>query len=283
MIDRRYLMDLTIPETELSFGTRDALLYALSIGLGTEPTLAAELPYVYERGLRVFPTMAVVISGKAAWLHDPAAGVNYKGIVHGSERLEVLGDLPPGEPLVLRERVLDVLDKGTSGAIIVAERTLSEKISGKPLARIETQYFCRFDGQFGGARGPAPVFRTVPAGTPDRSMPVPVEASRPLLYRLNGDDNPLHVDPEHARAAGFSGPILHGLCTFGIAAVTLWRDRPEASIRVFEARMASPVITPAELTVESWDAEDGAVAFRVREGRRVVLDRGRAVFEQAAG
>ncbi|MBA3054741.1 MAG: 3-alpha,7-alpha,12-alpha-trihydroxy-5-beta-cholest-24-enoyl-CoA hydratase [Sphingomonadales bacterium] len=278
-LDPEYLRSLKSQEHDAVINERDAMLYAVSLGLGADPLDEGELRYTYEKDLKVFPTMAVLF-GSSSWLEDPRSGITLANIVHGSERVEVLGQLVPGRPMLVREGILGILDKGEKGAVVVTERSLVDKASGDVIARIESQLFCRADGNFGGSIGAAPEFRALPERAPDRSVDVPIEPSRALLYRLNGDRNPLHCDPAFARAVGFDRPILHRLCTFGVTAVALARAFPGKSLRMIEARMARPVMPGCVLTVDIWDAggDQGNVAFRVRVGPDVVLDRGGAVL-----
>ncbi len=275
-LDRDFLLSLALPDVVVSFSDRDAMLYALSIGLASDPLDPAELRYVYEQGLKVFPTMAVLLSGGDEWLNDPRGGITPAGIVHGSERVEMQGALVPEQPVTVRQRISSVLDKGANGALVVLERTLFDP-AGQQLGRIETVCFCRMDGQFDGPRGPAPEFSPVPARAPDRSVDGPVEPWRAALYRLNGDRNPLHIDPAFAQGVGFERPILHGLCSYGMSAVAIWRANPGSELRMIEARMASPVLPGCTLTVDMWDEPD-AIAFQTRVGDRVVLASGKAVL-----
>lgn len=259
---------------------KDAMLFALSIGLGRDPMDEGELRYVYEEGLKVFPTLPIVLGHPGPWMADPKFGINRQMLVHGTQRLEVLGELVPGVPFMASNRVLQLVDKGAeSGAIIITERTLVDKSSGKPLARIESGTFCRADGGFGGQRQLARDFRAVPSRDPDQSIEMATELNQALWYRLNGDRNPLHASPAFAAKAGFPRPILHGLCTYSVAAHGLMKLYPGAALRMMECRFSKPVYPGEALRVDAWN-EPGGVAFRVRVEARdmVVLDRGFAEF-----
>lgn len=278
-LDAAYLRDLFIPPVDVIINERDAMLYALSLGFGADPMDEAELRYVYEKDLKIFPTMANVI-GQSPWLDDPRIGVTAAMVVHGSERLEMVGEFVAGHPMQSQDAILGILDKGDKGAVIVIERRLTDKTSGELIARVETQIFCRADGNFGGSIGAAPEFAALPERAPDSSIDVPIEPGKALLYRLNGDRNPLHCEPAFARAAGFERPILHGLCTFGVTALALARQFPDKSLRLVETRMARPVLPGCTLSIDLWqdcEGQDG-LAFRVRVGPDTVLDRGRAVL-----
>jgi acyl dehydratase len=263
---------------------RDAMLYALSLGIGRDPLDRAELPYVYEKGLRVFPTLAVVLGHPGGWADDPALRIDRQMLVHGTQRLTLHRPLPVGVPLVAQNRVVEVLDKGAdAGAVIVIERTITHAASGELLAVLEAALFCRADGGFGGPRTASYEFTAVPDTPADLRCAMPTDASSALLYRLNGDWNPLHADPAFAAGAGFGRPILHGLCTYGIAAHALSRHFgfPHGrTLRSIEARFSKPMFPGETLEVEMWQ-RPGGIAFRARAAERgaVVLDRGLATFE----
>ncbi len=262
---------------------RDALLYALSLGLGRDPLDPVELPYVYEQDLQVFPTLPVVLGHPLAWT-TPGMQVNRQMLVHGSQRLVLHRPLPVDVPLVAQNRVAEVLDKGAdAGAVIVLERTLHVRDGGEHLATLEAALFCRADGGFGGPRTAAYDFSPVPETPPDARCSLPTAPGSALLYRLNGDWNPLHADPAFAAGAGYPRPILHGLCTYGVAAHALCRQYgfPEGrALRSIEARFSRPMFPGETLEVEMWQRGDGAIAFRARAAERgaVVLDRGLATF-----
>lgn len=186
-----------------------------------------------------------------------------------------------GARLVSRNRVVEVLDKGVDkGAVIVVERTLLDQASGALAARVETGLYCRADGGFGGKRDPTREFAEVPQRAPDASLHVLTQPNQALYYRLNGDRNPLHADPEFAARAGFPRPILHGLCTYSVVSVCLRQICGGArELRSLQARFSKPVYPGETLRVDGWLDGDG-VAFRatVAERGAVVLDRGFATF-----
>ena len=260
---------------------KDAMLFALSIGMGRDPLDAAELPYVFEENLQVFPTQSIVLGHPGPWMADPTFSINRQMLVHGTQRLEVLGTLRPGVPFTATSRVLELVDKGPeSGGIIILERTLRDLASGAPIARIESGTFCRADGGFGGQRQLSRDFKAVPERAADADIALPTEPNQALWYRLNGDRNPLHASPAFAAGAGFPRPILHGLCTYSVAARGLMKLEPGASLRAIECRFSKPVYPGETIRVEAWNAP-GGMAFRARVDQRqvVVLDRGFAAFD----
>ena len=264
---------------EQTIADRDAMLFALSVGMGRDPMNLDELPYVYEEQLKIFPTLPIVLGHPGPWMADAVFGINRQMLVHGTQRLEVLGELRPGAPFVAANRVLELVDKGESGGIIVMERSLRDKASGALLARIESGIFCRADGGFGGQRQLSHEFRAVPERAPDDAIELATEANQALWYRLNGDRNPLHASPEFAAKAGFARPILHGLCTYSVAAHALMKMQPGKALRMIETRFSKPVFPGETIRVEAWE-EAGGVAFRAKVLARgvVVLDRGFAEF-----
>lgn len=281
-LDPRSVLDhefLPFEQTVEDFG---AILYALSLGLGSDPLDREELRYVYEDGLRTFPTMAVVLGHPGDWMNDPSLGITRSMIVHGSQRLSCLRPVPIGEALVCENEVYGLADKGEAkGAIMTLRRRLRLKSTDELVAEGESAIFCRADGGFGpGFERPVRPFEPVPPRAPDYLVPARSSANAALLYRLNGDRNPIHADPDSASGAGFRQPILHGLCTFGMAAVAI--DRAVARqggrrIGAIETRFSNIVYPGERLDFDLW-VDGGTVAFRARATARdsVVLDYGRA-------
>jgi len=267
---------------EQTIADRDAMLYALSIGLGSDPLDRDELRYVYEEGLLVFPTMPVVIGHPGNWMAEPGLGITRQMIVHGSQRLSCPVPLPIGEPLICENEVYGLADKGADkGVVMTLRRRLRSKMSGDLIAEGESAIFCRADGGFGeGFERPVRPFERPPERAPDRIVTTCSADSAALLYRLNGDRNPIHADPDGAAGAGFSKPILHGLCTFGMAAVAIDRGvaRPAARrLSMIETRFSNIVYPGEALEFQLW-IDGVSIAFRACAPERgsTVLDYGRA-------
>jgi acyl dehydratase len=272
-----YILSRSFDPVETEIGDRDVMFYALSIGLGRDPMDAHDLRYVFEKDLCVFPTMPIVVGHPGNWMVDPATGITRTMVVHGAQRLTSHRPLPVGRTVVTTNRVAAIWDKGDKGAVMDLVRESFDKASGDVIARSESSVFCRADGGFGGPVGEGHSFAAVPERAADRSVETPTEPNMALLYRLNNDRNPLHAEPEFAARAGFSRPILHGLATYGVAAVAVAKAFPEKTLTAFETRFSKPVLPGETVTVDMWDEADG-VAFRARVGDKVVLDRGRAVL-----
>jgi acyl dehydratase len=274
-----YLETLELPPIRTVVTDRDAMFYALSIGLSRDQMDAHDLRYTYEGDLRIFPTMPLIIGHPGNWMSDERTGVTRTMVVHGAQRLTSERDVPIGVPLITTNRVLNMFDKGDKGAILVIERDTRIESSGERVSLSETHVFARADGNFGGVAGPIYDFVPVPIRPADQSIAMPTDPNMALFYRLNHDRNPLHADPEYARRAGFDKPILHGLATYGAAAVAIAKAYPDRVIRTFDTRFSKPVFPGETVTVDIWD-EGTEIAFRARIADRdvVVLDRGRASF-----
>jgi acyl dehydratase len=269
------LRKLELPVQETTLTDRDAMFYALSIGLGLDPMDPADLPFVYEGALRVFPTMPLIVGHPGNWMADnPQTGVTRAMVVHGAQRLWAHAPLPIGRPLLTTNRIAEILDKGERGGVITVVRETRDKASGELLATGDSSIFCRADGGFGGDVGLGYAFEPTPDRAPDLTIDAPTGQNAALWYRLNHDRNPLHADPEVAAQAGFQRPILHGLCTFGVAAAAASKALGR-SIQAVEGRFSKPVTPGDTISLDLWILEAGC-AFRARVAARdaVVLDRG---------
>ncbi|BBG03844.1 MULTISPECIES: MaoC/PaaZ C-terminal domain-containing protein [Pseudonocardia] len=280
-LDVDALEALELPERFQDYTEQTSALYALGIGFGADPLDPQELRYVYEKDMRTVPTMAAVLCHPGRWAADPRTGITTAKVVHGEQRTTVHAPLPAAGRVRGTARIAGVEDKGPGrGALVHLERTLHDAATGTPLVTILHTSFCRADGGAGRGFGIRPQRAAVPDRAPDA---VAVEHVRPdaaLLYRLNADLNPLHVDPDVARAAGFDRPILHGMCTYGLALHAITRTvlgGDVTPLRSFDARFSGTVLPGETLAVEIW-REPGALAFRARVPARntIVLDNGRA-------
>lgn len=260
---------------------KDTILYALGLGLGQDPCDAGELRFVYEEGLCALPTMATVLCSATGWMHDPRYGIDAARIVHGEQHLLLHRPLAPSGKLSGQLRVAHVFDKGLDkGAVIWTERELVDAANGQAVCTLRSATVARGDGGFGGPAGQETRRPALPAREPDWVDALPTSPRAALLYRLNGDRNPLHASPVAARAAGFDRPILHGLCTYGMAAWSIVRrecDGDPARLRAIGARFSSPVFPGEALRVEAWrEAEEIVFRVLVAERQAVVLAAGRA-------
>lgn len=264
-IDPSAAVGAQMPEQEFSWSSSDVLLYHLALGAGNPPTDPRELRYATERGLQVLPTFAVV----AQTLHAtepprvsyPGIEIDLAKVLHGTQRVEVHRRLPIDGRARAIARVVNVWDKG-SAAVIVTETAVSD-LDGNPLWTNTSSIFARGEGGFGGDRGPSTAV-PAPDREPDAVITTRTLPQQALLYRLLGDRNPLHSDPEFAAAAGFPAPILHGLGTYGIVAkavVDELLDGDTARLRAFGVRFAGVVFPGETLRTSVW-----------RDGERFVLN-----------
>ena len=282
-IDREQLLGWPFEEVEQRYDERDTILYALGIGLGAEPTDPRQLRFVYEEGLQALPSMGVILGYPGFWLRDPRSGADWRRLVHGEQSIEILRPLPPSGTVLGMTRVRDVIDKGPDrGALVFTEREVRDKASGELLCRLSSTTFLRGDGGFGGPAGPVPAPHLIPDRPADESCELATLPQAALIYRLSGDRNPLHADPAVAAKGGFPRPILHGLCTFGIAGHALLRtvcDYKPERLRSLQGRFTAPVFPGETIVTEIW-RDDAIVSFRasVKERGKVVLDHGRATI-----
>ena len=280
-IDYDSLLARRFPELEHSYGPKDVMLYALGVGLGFDPLDTAQLSFVYEKDLRVLPTMASILCAPGLWAREPDTGLDWEKVVHAEQALEVLAPLPLQATLVARTRVTGIVDKGPGrGALIYTERTGVDKASGRALFKVQHTAFARADGGFGGPERTARVAHTLPSRVPDAVCDLPTIPQQSLLYRLNGDPNPHNADPKAAAASGFPRPILHGLCTYGIAGHALLRtccDYEPARLRRFDVRLTAPLYPGETVRTELWqDGDVISLRASVLERGIKVLDNGRA-------
>ncbi len=281
MIDPAKLLSLTIPDIAQTYGAKDTILYALGVGLGLDPTNEQELAFVYEHGLKALPTMATVLGYPGFWIRNLDTGIDWVKVVHGEQGVVIHRPIPPHGRVLGHTRVTDVIDKGEGrGALVMNERTIVDQDSGAVLATLTQTAFCRGDGGFGGDARPSPPAHRMPERPPDLVCDLPTSPQSALIYRLSGDDNPLHADPAVARAAGYKQPILHGLATFGLAGYAIVRSvcgyDPSRLVSI-SGRFSAPVYPGEVIRTEMW--RDGAiVSFRARvEARDVVaFNHGRA-------
>ena len=280
-IEYEKLLNFPIPEVRQTLRWQDTALYALSLGCGQDPLDAGDLRFVTEGpSMRALPTMAVVLGYPGFWLRDPRTGVDAVRLVHGEQSVQLHAALPAEGEVIGRSRVTGIVDRGEGkGALLYSERVIEDAVTGAKLATLEQTTFLRGDGGFGGPSGPVRKPAPEPEGAPDLVIDLPTRPECALLYRLNGDHNPLHSDPAVAARAGFPRPILHGLATFGVVGRALLRGTcggDPARFGRMECRFSAPVFPGETVRTEMW-LQDGEAAFRARvlERDAVVVSNGR--------
>jgi acyl dehydratase len=275
------LLALKIPEIEQRYTDKDPMLYALGVGLGHDPMNEAELAFVTEKNLKVLPTFATVLGWPGGVLRSLDTGIDWLKVVHGEQSVVVHRPLAGAGTVIGRNRIVDVIDKGAGkGALLLQARDIVDKASGAIIATLAQTTFCRGDGGFGGPPREAPAPHRLPERAPDLVCDLPTRPETALIYRLNGDRNPIHSDPELARAAGFPRPILHGLATLGIACHALVKTLAgydPARVKSIAGRFSAPVFPGETIRTEMW-RDGGIVAFRARVADRdiVAINNGRA-------
>jgi acyl dehydratase len=277
-IDRDRLMAFDIPEVTQGYGPPELARYALSVGMGRDPMDRRQLPYLgaLADDRRAMPAVANVLGHPGFWLGDPATGVDAVRLVHGEQGMTIHRTLPAEGRIRAKTRVVGLIDKGAGrGALLYTEKEIRDAGDGTLLATCRGTTFLRGDGGFGGPGGPAKAPHQLPDRAPDHAFETPTRPEQALLYRLNGDGNPLHLDPRVAARAGFERPILHGLCSFGIAAHALLAvlcDYDATRIGGMDGRFTAHVFPGETLRTEIWD--DGSFRTRVVERDAVAIGNG---------
>ncbi|MFC7813871.1 MULTISPECIES: MaoC/PaaZ C-terminal domain-containing protein [unclassified Streptomyces] len=260
---------------EIAWDHGDVLLYHLGVGAGRPATDPRELRYTLESRLRVLPSFATVAGGGPPGvigaLSVPGVDVDLARVLHGGQRLRVHRPLPVRGRARAASRITAVYDKGTAAVLVL--RTEATDADG-PLWTDEAEVFVRGEGGWGGERGPSGRPGAAPEGAPDEVAERAVREDQALLYRLSGDWNPLHADPEFAARAGYERPVLHGLCTYGAAlkaVVDTLLDGDAGRVREYGGRFAGVVYPGETLRVRMWRAAagpDGGGSVRVEVGVR---------------
>ncbi len=270
-IDYDHIMSLKLEGQEFQYGDRETMLYALGVGMGRDPLNETELDYVFEGDtLKTVPTMAAVLT-RMPLLKD--CGYDYTKVLHGEMQLTLHQPLPPEGELIADARVVEAYDKGANkGALIYSETVARSKVDGTPMFTATSATFARGDGGFGGATGPSPAPHATPDREPDMSCALQTRPDQALLYRLNGDRNPLHADPALAKSVGFPVPILHGLCTYGTAGLAILKticDYDHTMIMGLNARFSAPVYPGETIITDMW-RDGNIVSFQCRLAERDV-------------
>ncbi|MDF1856827.1 MaoC/PaaZ C-terminal domain-containing protein [Pseudooceanicola sp.] len=283
MISYDTLMAREFAPVEQSYTERDTILYALGLGLGADPLDKAHLKATYERdpGFCALPAMVNVLAGPGFWAMEPDTGLVWQKILHGEQSFTLHAPLPTSGTIVGETKITGLIDKGADkGALIYSERSLTDKATGTLIATVAGTSFARGNGGFGGPTGPVKPVHKMPEGEPEVVFDHKTAPGLALTYRLNGDYNPLHADPEVARGAGFERPILHGLCTLGIASWSItaaFADGDASALKHLQLRFSSPVYPGETIRTEMWrDGDEVSFRARVLERDIVVLNNGLA-------
>lgn len=277
-INYEKLMAYAPPAREHSYSENDSMLYALGVGLGHDPVDERQLRFVYEKNLATLPTMAC-ITGYTR-IRDLDLGADYTKLLHGDQATIFHKPLPTSGTVVSKISVRDVVDRGEKGAIIYLDRDVTDKASGELLATLTMGIFCRGEGGFGGPNKTTPPAHEIPSREPDEVCELPTVPQAALIYRLSGDLNPLHADPEIARKVGFDRPILHGLATYGIVGHAMLKTAcgyDPTRLATLSGRFSAPIYPGETIRTEIWrDGQTFSFRATAKERSAVVMNNGRA-------
>lgn len=258
-IDPAVAVGADLGATTYSWTPREVALYNLAVGGAHDPMDPAGLGYVDDAEPKVLPTFATVaatfLATEAPKVNFPGVDIDLAKVVHGSQEVRVHRPLPAAGTATTRVRIAEVQDKGSAAVIVQEYETVDD--AGEPLWTARSSIFAKCEGGFGGERGTSARIE-LPDRAPDHELTAPTLPQQALLYRLCGDRNPLHSDPDFAAAAGFPRPILHGLCTYGTVCRALVDDvlrGDTAAVAGYSASFAGVVFPGETLRIRAW--EDG--------------------------
>ncbi|MEX1037448.1 MAG: MaoC/PaaZ C-terminal domain-containing protein [Acidimicrobiia bacterium] len=278
-IDVDKAVGATFAPTTYEWSDRDVILYHLALGAGNPPTDENELRYAYEGDLHVLPSFGTIPPFGTMMSLGSVEGldVNLASILHGEQEIEIHEPITTSGTVTQEGRVTDIFDKG-KGAVIVMEIVSTDEKSGEPMFTNRSSIFVRGEGGFGGDSGPAAA-STIPDREPDHVVESPTMPQQALLYRMSsGDLNPLHADPGFAMFAGFERPILHGLCTYGIAlkaVVDTALGHEPGVVTAYKARFSGSVYPGETVVTRVWETDDGvALEATTAERGESVLSNG---------
>lgn len=271
------LVGLKGDSTEYSWNSKDAMLYAL--GVGARPY--EDLDFLFEgKGPKVLPTFGVIGGMAGMGVMGQIEGINPVMILHGSESIELHRELPPDAKVTLQGELAEIWDKGSAAVIGVQTTATDDK---GPLFTAKASIFARGSGGFGGERGPSTKgVNAPPERAPDHVVSDETRIEQAAIYRLSGDRNPLHIDPDFGKAAGFETPILHGLCTYGFvgrAILNTLCGRDPARFTSFDARFTDVVYPGDTIITKMWvDGNEAIVQAETQKGN-VVVSGAKATFK----
>ena len=271
---------------EARWTSKDSLLYALGVGAGASDPTGFELEFTTENSdgitQQALPTMPVVISAAGGGGRNPMDAIgtfDYAMLVHGEQAITLHQPVPVEGTATIKGRIAAMYDKGKAGVVVLESEAVDP--SGAPLWTNTMSAFIRGEGGWGGDRGPSGPRNVPPDRDPDHVVSYTTRTDQALLYRLNGDRNPLHSDPKFAARGGFPKPILHGLCTYGFTGRALLHavcGSDPTRFKAVEGRFSHPVMPGDTLDVKIWVDGNEAV-FQTWAGENMVIDSGKLTFE----
>lgn len=268
-IDPSKALGAELGEGTYTYTKDDVILYHLGLGAGVPATDPKELEYTYEKNLKVLPSFGVIPTFGAMGGMGNVEGLtfNFAMLLHGEQDLEVHQPIPPEATITNRGKVAEIWDKGKAALVVLQVDSSDE--SGQPLFTNRFSLFLRGEGGFGGEPGPK-AGNKKPDREPDGVVEKTLMPQQALIYRLSGDKNPLHADPEFAKLAGFESPIIHGLCSYGVvckAIVDEVLDGDTTKVARWKARFAG-VGYPGETYVISYWKEGNKILVEAKSKER---------------
>jgi acyl dehydratase len=280
-VDPKRALGHELGEVKASWTRDQVILYHLGLGAGDPPTDRNELEYTYEKNLKVLPSFGVIptFASMGGIGSVPGLQFNFAMLLHGEQDLEVHQPIPPEATISNRGRVAEIWDKGKAALVVLQVDSADE--SGRALFTNRYSLFLRGEGGFGGEPGPK-AGNQPPERAPDGSVERRLLPQQALIYRLSGDKNPLHADPEFAKIGGFDRPIIHGLCSYGVVckaivdealggdvtkvkryqarfsgvgfpgetyAISYWKQGDQILVQAKSVERDAPIITNAAITV----------------------------------
>lgn len=282
--DPEKLLNKDFPVVQQTYTAKDCMLYALGVGMGIDPLNEDTLRFVYEENLKVLPSQSVMTAHPGFWAKEEDTGLDWVKVLHAGQEIIMHKPFPSEGTVEAKTRITSVTDKGERiGALIVSDRVVSDVATGEDICTLVTTILARGDGGFGGERKTTPKTDIIPKSEPDRVCDLPTQPQQALIYRLTGDFNPLHASPIVARNAGFKAPILHGLCTLGVATHALIKsccDYDTSRFKRMRLRFSTPVYPGETIRTEIW-INGNEIAFRCKslEQDKVVINNGYLLVE----
>ena len=278
-MDIEKIRTMVIPPIDQTYDKRDTILYALGLGYGADPLDESELPFVYEGELRCVPSYVNNLCHPGFWAQKPEFGIDWVKVLHAEQEFTIHTPLPGTGVIRGQYTISGIEDKGEGrGALLHQEKTLTDAVTGVVHATVRSTLFLRGNGGEGGFGEKLEPAAALPEGTPDKIVEIPTLPRQALIYRLSGDWNPLHADPKIAKRAGFPMPILHGLCTNGLACRAILEHYCGNDVAKFKSmfvRFSKPVMPGETIRFEFFEQSPTKLRFRAVavERNETVLDR----------
>jgi acyl dehydratase len=282
--DPEKLLNKYFPVIQQTYTAKDCMLYALGVGIGIDPLNEESLRFVYEENLKVLPSQSVMTAHPGFWAKEEDTGLDWVKVLHAGQEIIMHAPFPSEGTVEAKTRITSVTDKGQRiGALIVSDRVVSDVATGEDICTLVTTILARGDGGFGGERKATPKTDIIPKSEPDIVCDLPTQPQQALIYRLTGDFNPLHASPTVARNAGFKAPILHGLCTMGVATHALIKsccDYDTSRFKRMRLRFSAPVYPGETIRTEIWiNGNEMAFCCKSLEQDKVVINNGYLLVE----